>query len=307
MRSFERLAGRRLAWVYFSNNWWDGEIRFPRRDVERIASIGRVPFVRLMARSEYGRSPDPNFSMQSIVDGAWDGDLRRWCADAAAAGAELGTPLLAEFGTEVNGDWFPWNGRWNGGGETTGYGDPLAPDGPERFRDAYRHVVELCRAEGATSITWFFHVDLGSSPAAAWNSTIANYYPGDAWVDWLGISNYGLLKPGWAAPDFVERLDRHYAEVAALSPSRPIAVLEYGSAETRRPARKAAWIRRAMRAVAGGRWPRIGALSYWHEQWENDDGVISDLHVDSSRRAQRAYRRGANRAAFTSEPRFVGR
>ena len=62
-----------------------------------------------------------------------------------------------------------------------------------------------------------------------------------------------------------------------------------------------------MRAVAGGRWPRIGALSYWHEQWENDDGVISDLHVDSSRRAQRAYRRGANRAAFTSEPLFVGR
>jgi hypothetical protein len=43
VRGFERLAGRRLAWVYFSNNWWDGEIRFPRGDVERVAAMGRCP------------------------------------------------------------------------------------------------------------------------------------------------------------------------------------------------------------------------------------------------------------------------
>jgi hypothetical protein len=75
---FERLAGRRLAWVYFSNNWWEGEIRFPRGDIERVAGMGRVPFVRLMARSVWREGDaDPVFSMQSIAGGAWDEGIHR--------------------------------------------------------------------------------------------------------------------------------------------------------------------------------------------------------------------------------------
>jgi hypothetical protein len=307
IRRFERLAGRRLAWVYFSNNWWDGRIRFPRGDVRRIVETGRVPFVRLMARSDYGRGPDANFSMDSLVDGEWDPQLRRWCTDAAAAIADLDTPLLAEFGTEVNGDWFPWNGRWNGGGATAGYGDPGEPDGPERFRDAYRHLVELCRDEGATSITWFFHIDVGSSPSAAWNSDYANYYPGDDYVDWIGISDYGKLKPREPSHSFAARLDRRYEDITALSSSKPIAVLEYGHAEARRPARKAKWIRRAIHAVAAGRWPRIAALSYWHEAWHNGDGSLSDLHIDSSKRSLRAYRHAVHARRFSSKPSFAPR
>jgi hypothetical protein len=194
-----------------------------------------------MARSVWreGRA-DPVFSMQSIADGGWDPQIHRWCANAAAEISRLGTPLLAEFGTEVNGDWFPWNGRWNGAGETSGYGDPAAADGPERFRDAYRRIVGICRAEGATGITWLFHVDLDGNPDASWNR-IAEYYPGDEWVDWIGVSDYGLLKPGWSAPDFAAKLDRGYDEVAALSPTKPIAVLEYGYAERRDPRPKARW------------------------------------------------------------------
>jgi len=120
IHSFERDAGRPIAWAYFSNNW-DRGISFPSESVARIVAAGRVPFIRMMARSDYEQGgPDERYTMQSIVDGTWDGDLRRWCLDAAATGV----PLLIDFGIEVNGDWFPWNGRWNGGGETDGYGDP---------------------------------------------------------------------------------------------------------------------------------------------------------------------------------------
>jgi hypothetical protein len=60
-----------------------------------------------------------------------------------------------------------------------------------------------------------------------------------------------------------------------------------------------------MRAVASGRWPRIAALSYWHEKWRNGDGSLSDLRIDSSQQSLRAYRRGAARRAFTSTPVFA--
>ena len=304
IKRFERLAGKDITWAYMSNNWWRGRIRFPAGDVAEVADAGRLPFIRLMARSGWRQGADPNFSMESIASGEWDPELREWCADAAHAIAKEGTPLLAEFGTEVNGDWFPWNGRWNGGGKTGGYGDPSEADGPETFRDAYRRIVDLCAEEGANEITWFFHVDAGGSPRASWNR-IEQYYPGDAYVDWLGISCYGLLVPGeGAAHAFRKRMDSAYEDVAALSAEKPIAVLEYGYAEASDMRRKADWIRDAIADVASGRWERIAALSWWHEQWRNGDGSISDLQIDSSRRSLRAYRRGVARDAFVSEPVF---
>jgi hypothetical protein len=304
IHSFERLAGRRVAWAYFSNNWFRGRIRFPAKNVRTIANAGRVPFIRMMARSGFGTGRDPNFRMQSIIDGDWDPQLTHWCDRARATGI----PLLVEFGTEVNGDWFPWNGRWNGAGHADGYGDRDVADGPERFRDAYRHIVDICRSEGATNLTWFFHVDVGAWPKQPWNTRFANYYPGDAYVDWIGISDYGPLEPRERWVSFRRRLDHVYRGIARLSPTKPIAVLEYGAAEDwGRPRHKARWIRRAIHAVASHRWPRIRALSYWHERWRNGNGSISDLHVDSSPRALRACRHSVRRRILTARPRFVPR
>ena len=303
IRSFERLAKRRIAWAYFSNNWFRGRVRFPARHVRQIERAGRVPFIRIMARSGFGDGPDPHFKMRSIAGGAWDSELIEWCGRARDAGI----PLLAEFGTEVNGDWFPWNGRWNGGGRTNGYGNPELADGPESFRDAYRRIVDVCRAEGANDITWFFHVDVGGWPKKPWNR-IAGYYPGDAYVDWIGVSDYGPLEPRQPWVSFRRRLDRSYESLAGLSRTKPIAVLEYGAAEDwGEPRHKARWIRRAIRDVAARRWPRIRALSYWHERWRNAGGAVSDLHVDSSSRAKRAYRRGVSRRVFRGHARFVAR
>jgi hypothetical protein len=300
IRAFERHSGRPIAWAYFSNNWLGGRVHFPTRDVGVISRAGRTPFVRLMARSGWGRGGDSNFTLRSIDAGAWDPALTRWCDGARTAGI----PLLAEFGTEVNGDWFPWNGRWNGGGRTDGYGDPDLADGPERFRDAFRRIVDICRAEGAVNVTWFFHVDVGGWPRTAWNR-IANYWPGARCVDWIGLSDYGPQRPGERWTSFRARLDRAYGRISALAPHKPIAVLEYGATEDpAHPRAKARWIRHAIRDVAAHRWPRIAALSYWHETWRNADGSFSALRIDSSRRSERAYHRGIARQVFTSRPRF---
>ncbi len=300
IHSFERLAGRRITWAYFSNNWTQGRVRFPTGRVGVISRAGRVPFIRMMARSGWARGGDPHFPLRSIVSGAWDPDLREWCGRAR----DTGLPLLVEFGTEVNGDWFPWNGRWNGAGRRGGYGDPTRADGPERFRDAYRRIVDLCRDQGADNITWFFHVDVGGWPRRPWNR-IAGYWPGDAYVDWIGVSDYGPQEPGEQWVSFRRRLDRAYPRIAALSASAPIAVLEYGATEDpEHPAAKPRWIRKAIRDVAADRWPRVAALSYWHENWRNPDGSTSALRLDSSPRVERAYRRGVSRHVFTSRVRF---
>lgn len=296
---FEALAGKDVTWVYFSNNWFNG-IKFPKKAVRTVWSYGRVPFVRMMAWSDYhSGEPDPVYKMQRIIAGEFDQELRRW----AVAARKTGIPLMIEFGTEVNGDWFPWNGRWNGGGTKDKYGDPKLADGPERFRDAYRHIIQIFRQNNVRNVTWVFHVDDESWPRTSWNA-MAAYYPGDDYIDWIGISVYGALVPGEEWTEFKDSFDAAYAEFTAISASKPLALLEYGVVEDPEIGDKAAWIRKALDSIRANRYPRIKAVSYWNEAWENDDGSISDLRIDSSTAVLNAYRSRVADPVFVTEPRF---
>lgn len=228
---FQNLVDKVMAWVTFADNWVGG-IDFPADEVALIWDGGHLPYIKMMAFSRYEYTEgatDSIYTLQRIIDGEFDDDLKKWAQDAKASSI----PMMACFGVEVNGEWFCWNGSWNGGDTTDGYGDPSQPDGPERFKDAYRHIVDLCRTEGADNITWMFHVNADSRPEADWNR-MASYYPGDEYVDWIGISVYGPLTPKdgrkyWET--FTWIMDTYYPELAALSADKPLAVVEYGVIE----------------------------------------------------------------------------
>jgi len=218
---FEGLVDKRLAWVTFSDNWVNG-INFPEDNVLTVVEAGCLPYIRMMAFSVYEYDEggvDSIYTMQNIIDGKFDDDLRKWAQDARGAGI----PMMVCFGVEVNGFWFPWNGKWNGGAE----------EGPKRFKEAYKYIVDLFRAQGADNVTWVFHVNAGSYPDESWNS-MAAYYPGDEYIDWIGISVYGPLthkeaRSYWET--FTEIMDAYYPELCAISAEKPLAVLEFGVVE----------------------------------------------------------------------------
>ncbi len=225
IKDFETLVNKDIVWAYFSNNWYDN-IKFPTINVNTIKESGKIPFIRMMPRTNFDEGgPDPNYTMQKIINGDFDSSLTQWAIDAS----NTNIPLLVEFGTEVNGNWFPWNGQYNGAGETIGYGDSSSYDGAERFRDAYRHIIDICNTNGADNITWFFHVDAYSEPDETWN-TIENYYPGDNYIDWLGVSVYGPQDSSEDYQEFSEILDHVYPTLCNLS-DKPIAILEFAITE----------------------------------------------------------------------------
>jgi len=291
----QNISGKDLTWAYFSDNWFNG-ISFPKRDVSTILAKGVIPFIRIMPRSTWKACSDRRYSLDKIIKGKFDKQLRRYARDAASMRA----PLIMEFGTEVNGDWFPWSGACNGGGKRTGYGSPQLADGPERFRDAYRRLIDIFRAEGANNVTWVIHYNGGGAPQAAWNQLSA-YYPGDDYIDWLGLSAYGAQTPAvmrkWN-PQFREVMDVAYRNVAAVSRSKPIALLEFGVIESKG---KPQWIRNALRDLASGRYKRLKAVAWWHSDWRNADGSWSRMKIDSSPAAAAAYREGIANPAFVTQ------
>lgn len=280
LQAYEQAAGKRAAWVYFSHNWYHGR-DFPIATATWIRDTGSLPYIRLMLRSDAEQDhAEPVYTLARIIQGDFDLELHAWCR----AAAEFGTPVLAEYGTEVNGEWFPWNGAWNGGGKVNGYGDPTQPDGPERFQDTYRHIIQICRDEGAGNLTWLFHVNDSDYPDEPWN-TLEAYYPGDEWIDWIGVSVYGAQIPlddEW--PDFTYAMDAVYPRLTALAPDKPIVLLEFGVTSGNPLGQPQDWAEAALSDLTAMRWPRLIGFSWWNETWQNDDDPShdTDMRVQSN-------------------------
>ncbi|RLD48088.1 MAG: hypothetical protein DRI94_13070 [Bacteroidetes bacterium] len=225
---FEKLIDKKTAWAYFSNNWYNN-IVFPYDEVNTIINTGRIPFIRMMARSEFEEYRiDPIWNLREIINGKHDDALTSWFEGAK----DIDEYLLVEFGTEMNGYWFSWNGKYYGSGTKNKYGDPDYPDGPEIFRDAYRHIIDICNEVGAENITWFFHFDVNSDPDEDWNDPVL-YYPGDNYIDWLGVSTYGPFQRGDRYNDLrpEDLLEKAHEKFIEISKNKPYAILEFGVTE----------------------------------------------------------------------------
>jgi hypothetical protein len=293
---FDSLTLNPAVWVYFSDNWFRG-INFPKQEVETIISLGKIPFIRMMPRSDFiENAPDPVYTLQKIIDGIFDKEFIQYAKDAK----ETKFPLMIEFGCEMNGDWFSWNGKYNGGGNKKEYGDPKKYDGPERFRNAYRHIIDIFRNEGVNNVTWVYHVSSNSEPLKKWN-TMRAYYPGDDYIDWIGVSIYGAQEPGEKGREFTDIMDECYDEVCNISGNKPLAVLEFGVIEDPGTVNKPEWIRNAIQSLINERYPRIKAISYWNSKWQNENGSISDMRLDSSPESIETYKKLINDDFFKPE------
>ena len=301
---FERLAKKNIAWAYFSQNWFNG-IVYPQKAIHAIEAAGTIPFVRLMPRSsEEQFKSEPKFNLQNIIDGRFDVQLREWAREAKEDFVATGIPLLVDFAVEPNGNWFSWSGTLNGGGITTAYGDPTYPDGPERWRDAYRHIINLFREENVNHITWFFHPDIYANPDEEWNQA-KYYYPGDDYIDWVGISIYGPQNPEenyWET--FSEILQSRHRTVSDITSNKPLAVLEFGVTDNHPLGNKAAWLNDAFNTILNNRLLNFSAISYWHENWEEADNVFAALRIDSSPEALAAFRNNVKDKRFVPTLRF---
>jgi hypothetical protein len=276
--SYEQAVGKRVAWVYFSHNWFVNTA-FPARTAAWIRGTGAVPYIRLMLREEEEGAPN-RFDVENVLAGSLDMQIRQWARGAR----EFATPLMVEFGTECNGEWFPWNGLHHGAGRLDGFGDPTKPDGPERFVAAYRRIVRIMRHERARNISWVFHVNATDWPEDAWNR-FENYYPGDKFVDWIGVSAYGPQSPtDGEFESFRAQMDPCYGRLVALAPTKPIFVAEFGATAGSALIAPETWAGAALDDILGGRWPKLMGFSWWNEHWQNDEDPAhdSDMKVEDT-------------------------
>jgi len=130
------------------------------------------------------------FTTEDIAAGKSDDYIVQFARDVKEYDKPLFIKLLCDG----------FNGNWNTACSPKANSDLTSHD----FIDAYRRVVDIFREENVTNVAWIWE------PAAPVPPEIGNwgwdpwwvYYPGDEYVDWIGV-----LQPGWGTPDWLSPLN----------------------------------------------------------------------------------------------------
>ncbi|MBT8446564.1 MAG: hypothetical protein KJO38_05430, partial [Gammaproteobacteria bacterium] len=94
-----------------------------------------------------------------ILNGDFDNYIRTVAREIKAFGKPIMLSLTGEFNSQAIFMFGRDGTKWLTSVDNicNEYGDPTWPDGPERIRDFYRHVIDLFREEGVRNVTWFIY------------------------------------------------------------------------------------------------------------------------------------------------------
>ncbi|MFP3903337.1 MAG: glycoside hydrolase family 26 protein [Armatimonadota bacterium] len=164
--AYEELVGKELSMVLWYHH-------FGESSYEKLSSL------RARISEEYDGSRYmcvgwlPEITSQEIAHGALDEYLREWFTDSVDPELQHGIddPMWLRPMNEMNGGWAVWGMD------------------PYHFRMAWRRMYNIAEQIGATNRHLFVWSPAGVESSEFWN-TRARYYPGDGYVDWVGISCY---------------------------------------------------------------------------------------------------------------------
>lgn len=142
----------------------------------------------------------PQIGLDKVQDDAY---LRQFAKDLN----QTGIPIFLRFASEMNGEWVPWNGN------------------PDLYKEKWKLVYNVMKQEAPNvAMLW--------SPSESPLSSIESYYPGDEYVDWVGISIYskkyanGDINKNEENKNPLEALDYIYKLHAD---TKPIMISEYAA------------------------------------------------------------------------------
>ncbi len=165
LTAFARATDSKPDLAMYYSGWF---VPFPTKFAAIAARNNVVPLVQM----------DPDYiSVAAIAHGHYDAYLSEY----AEAVRTYHHPVILSFGHEMNGTWYTW-----------GYGKTSAPV----FVAAWRHIVRLFRALGATNVTWLWTVNIINDTQHGMIPRPNAWWPGSAYVNWVGIDGY-YLKPSW--------------------------------------------------------------------------------------------------------------
>lgn len=241
-------------------NWGHGDTSsdFTPADLDVAYRNGAMPMITWQPLDGWIASADqPTYRCTNIARGDFDPFVTTW----ARAAKTYGKVFYLRLAHEMNGDWYPWGtapGNANG-------------NAPADYVAMWRHVHDLFQREGVTNVRWVWSPNAESAYARF--APLNQLYPGDAYVDWVGMDgfNFGAGSgSGWRT--ITQIFGPSYDTLTAMT-TKPMMIAEIASGE--QGGDKAAWITQGLLTDLPSRFPRVQAVVWFDANREADWRVNS--------------------------------
>lgn len=274
LQNFQDASGKSLATLTgFASIYNNGRLGSPRQEfatqMSRVKRMGAVSLIKFSTQDYAYNQTKRAAALKQISQSVFDAYFEEF-ADTVK---EFGSPLFISIDHEMNGNWYPYSEAYPGGENT-------AAD----YVEMWRHIVNLFRRRGAHNVAWVWSpsvTDVGAVPAA-------KYYPGDDYVDWVGVSFYSSNRP--------TALDSLYR---AYSQRKPFFITEWATAPEKSRFNPqypgdVLWIDQFFQALET-RYRRVKAISWF--EWSGQDG---NYLLQRNPLQMQAY------ARHIQKPRYIG-
>jgi hypothetical protein len=284
--TFETRSGKSMSIIHWGQSWImrDGSWgEFQTSYFNNVRNRGSIPMLNWDSQRLGGGINQADFQLRDVYNGTYDAYIRRWATDAK----NWGHPFFLYFDPEMNGWWEAW-----AEGELSN-GAIVNDNSPGDYVRAWRHVHDIFTSVGATNATWVWapnHMSRSSRYPA-----LATLYPGDAYVDWTGLSVYNKydtwagLNPLLTGSEGMTWFRNSYNDILSLAPNKPMMLAQWASIEAGDGgAKKAAWITDALTVQIPTNFTKIKAIVWFNWQETPDE----TYPIESSQAATTAWAAG---------------
>src|SRR6266498_1392068 len=290
--TFETRSGKKMSIIHWGQPWKmsDGSWgEFQTIYFNNARSHGYIPMINWASQKLGAGINQANFQLRDVYGGTYDTYIRRW----ANAAKSWGHPFFLYFDPEMNGWWSPW-----GEGKTSS-GAIINGNSAGDYVRAWRHVHDIFTSVGATNVTWVWAPNHMSTSSQY--PVLSTLYPGDAYVDWTGLSVYNKY-PTWAGlnplltgSEGMTWFRNSYNDVLTLAPNKPMMLAQWASIEAGDGgAKKAAWITDALTVQIPVNFPKIKAVVWFNWQETSNE----TYPIETSQAATNAWAAGIASAVY---------
>lgn len=145
----------------------------------------------------------------------------------------------------------------------------------QEYVNAWRKFHSIMDEEGVSNVIWAFSPQV-ENPTS---DDITSLYPGDQYVDWLGLDGYNWGKTqSWSSwQSFSEIFSESYSEITSIS-TKPLMIAEINTTDV--GGNKADWYKKTFTEDLPERFPRIMAVVVYNENRSYLESV--DWRIDAS-------------------------
>jgi len=270
-KNFAPSSDKKLGVIHFFQPFSldNGKIsHYP--SVEKINEVITAGYIPMITLENHFVNGDPNIkqpNLYSITEGHFDSFFGYWASQIKQVKGTVLLRILHEF----NGDWYPWCTINN-------------DKNPQLLGKAFRYIHNIFKENNVNNVKFIWCPNSMSIPQESWNY-IMDAYPGDDYVDYVGLDIYNGAGKSIVWRSFRKEGIENYFELTEKLPSKPLLICEAASREKSRNeakslADKAEWIKQMSETLKSDM-SKVRLLAWFNEK--------ETFKINSSGEAKNAY------------------